>query len=290
MQERSDGLASCDENHWVPLSVCTAEELPRNPVEAAVATLFPLLQTILAEHGEIEGAEYWVQVYESGRGLSFHFDKDEWMMANEQGMVNPVLSSVLYLTGSIESPLQSPTVINDQIFDQKLNRPTPHNPTRSSFVFPLRNTYCLFDGRLGHGVVDSRNTDKRVTLLVNWWTNRPKLVQRHKKIEYRIHENAIESSTKAGSQKMMHHANLHVSMLDVSPRDVDEEQGYATIDDVLKRRDIKPHPGTIVSIRHPGMSIYPVDAEQLQEASDDISLEIGALLLPFVEDANQGYE
>jgi hypothetical protein len=41
-----------------------------------------------------------VQIYEGGRGLGFHFDKDEHAMAEEGRMVNPILSSVLYLTGS----------------------------------------------------------------------------------------------------------------------------------------------------------------------------------------------
>lgn len=42
----------------------------------------------------------WPQVYEGGRGLGFHFDKDEHVMAAEGRMINPILSSVLYLTGS----------------------------------------------------------------------------------------------------------------------------------------------------------------------------------------------
>ena len=40
-----------------------------------------------------------LQVYEPGKGLAFHFDKDEHAMKEKQQMVQPVLSSVLYLTG-----------------------------------------------------------------------------------------------------------------------------------------------------------------------------------------------
>ena len=40
-----------------------------------------------------------VQVYEPGKGLAFHFDKDEHAMKENQQMIQPVLSSVLYLTG-----------------------------------------------------------------------------------------------------------------------------------------------------------------------------------------------
>lgn len=41
----------------------------------------------------------FVQVYEPGKGLAFHFDKDEHAMKEKQQMIQPVLSSVLYLTG-----------------------------------------------------------------------------------------------------------------------------------------------------------------------------------------------
>lgn len=40
-----------------------------------------------------------VQVYEPGKGLAFHFDKDEHAMKEKNQMLQPVLSSVLYLTG-----------------------------------------------------------------------------------------------------------------------------------------------------------------------------------------------
>jgi hypothetical protein len=40
-------------------------------------------------------------------------------------------------------------------------------------VWPLKGTYCLFDGRLGHGVLDSCSSSTRATLLVNWWTQCP---------------------------------------------------------------------------------------------------------------------
>ena len=40
-----------------------------------------------------------LQVYKPGKGLAFHFDKDEHAMKEKQQMIQPVLSSVLYLTG-----------------------------------------------------------------------------------------------------------------------------------------------------------------------------------------------
>lgn len=50
-----------------------------------------------------------VQVYEPGKGLKFHFDKDEQLLVAEGRMVHPLLSSVLYLTGdagAAEEPRQ----------------------------------------------------------------------------------------------------------------------------------------------------------------------------------------
>ena len=44
------------------------------------------------------------QVYEQGKGLPFHFDKDESLFKEQQAMVHPMLSSVLYLTGASAAP------------------------------------------------------------------------------------------------------------------------------------------------------------------------------------------
>ena len=38
---------------------------------------------------------------------------------------------------------------------------------------PRRNNFLLFDGRLGHGVLDTLSGDLRMTLLVNWWHHKP---------------------------------------------------------------------------------------------------------------------
>ena len=40
------------------------------------------------------------QDYERGKGLAFHFDKDEALFKEHGRMEHPLLSSVLYLTGS----------------------------------------------------------------------------------------------------------------------------------------------------------------------------------------------
>ena len=39
------------------------------------------------------------QIYEHGRGLAFHFDKDEHRLKEEGTMVHPIVNSIIYLTG-----------------------------------------------------------------------------------------------------------------------------------------------------------------------------------------------
>ena len=39
------------------------------------------------------------QVYEPGKGLAFHFDKDEQLFLEQRKMVHPLLSTVVYLAG-----------------------------------------------------------------------------------------------------------------------------------------------------------------------------------------------
>ena len=45
-----------------------------------------------------------LQVYQQGKGLPFHFDKDEHLFKEQHKMVHPMLSSVLYLTGATAAP------------------------------------------------------------------------------------------------------------------------------------------------------------------------------------------
>ena len=39
------------------------------------------------------------QIYEHGRGLAFHFDKDEHLLSSKGQMVHPMVNSIIYLTG-----------------------------------------------------------------------------------------------------------------------------------------------------------------------------------------------
>ena len=62
-----------------------------------------------------------------------------------------------------------------QRFDAKEGRAVPEDPDQSVLVFPQRNNFLVFDGGLGHGVLDGVSGDVRMTLLINWWTHRPQV-------------------------------------------------------------------------------------------------------------------
>ena len=48
-------------------------------------------------------------------------------------------------------------------------------PRRSLLAYPRQNSLLLFDGRLGHGVLNTLRGGARMTLLINWWHHKPKV-------------------------------------------------------------------------------------------------------------------
>lgn len=193
------------------------------------------------------------QIYEHGRGLAFHFDKDEHLLKEEGTMMHPIVNSIIYLTGdsaksrqgthrslksgnlSLLSPmhcslqdahvthssreslrasqlvlqlagagnsgvlkesmamrpidclrlartlrsqlhslwLPGPTVVVDQQHCSSGGQ--GETPRRSLLAYPCQNSLLMFDGRLGHGVLDTLGDSTRMTLLINWWHHRPKV-------------------------------------------------------------------------------------------------------------------
>lgn len=51
----------------------------------------------------------------------------------------------------------------------------PEAPLRSLLIYPETGLYCIFDGKLAHGVLESCSTQDRSTLLVNWWRHQPQV-------------------------------------------------------------------------------------------------------------------
>jgi hypothetical protein len=67
-----------------------------------------------------------------------------------------------------------PTVVVDQqhcpATQQEQEDATPR---RSLLAYPRENSFLMFDGRLGHGVLDTLSGGTRMTLLINWWHHKP---------------------------------------------------------------------------------------------------------------------
>ncbi|KAL4441856.1 hypothetical protein ABPG77_003772 [Micractinium sp. CCAP 211/92] len=212
VQADADALAECP-NYWVPMDVVEGRAPALAAAEQVVQHLYRRLVKARLDPHDVRsgGAEFWCQIYEGGRGLGFHFDKDEHAMKQHGRMANPILSSVLYLTGAPEDAgaevaadagtalRQAPTVLIDQWFDHDQCCVLPEHPAWSALVFPRVNQYCLFSGKQAHGVLESmaapqqqqhqqqqqqgcghqgRPVQRRVTFLVNWWAQQPQGIKR----------------------------------------------------------------------------------------------------------------
>lgn len=73
MQSSAQAISECP-NFWVPREAIEEGQCLTAAEEVAVQLHRRLLKSRLPPEGWA-GAEYWVQVYEGGRGLAFHFDK-----------------------------------------------------------------------------------------------------------------------------------------------------------------------------------------------------------------------
>jgi hypothetical protein len=268
-------------NYWIPREVLVAEndDDVRGDGEYMVKQLYCLVKEFVEAEGDSwAGAEYWAQVYKGGRGLAFHVDKDEYAMKHRREMINPMYSSVLYLTGT--AALQSPTVITNEHYDEVARKMVPEDfPTESTIVFPRENRYCMFDGRCGHGVLDtnSNDDDVRVTFLVNWWKERPEEV-------HRCPGKPISSSLTVEELKQRREeTNKREPVLELSvtkgylfgnePFMMDEffqSHGILDPDDVRKGKS-RP----IIRMRHAGIVMIPLS--QLEEGQEKPLME-GALV------------
>jgi len=129
------------------------------------------------------GAEYWVQVCDTGPGESsgeereaipFHWDKDEAALAERGAWEHPKLATVLYLTHNA-----APTVIFKTHNDQVGN--SAAGPAQAAVSYPRPGKHLCFRGNLLHGCPAELSVPsqlpavptERITLLVNLWVKRP---------------------------------------------------------------------------------------------------------------------
>lgn len=69
----------------------------------------------------------------------------------------------------------APTVVLWQHYDIAAGCARPEEPECCALVFPRQGNLLLFDGTLGHGVLESVSKAERMTLLINWWTHQPQV-------------------------------------------------------------------------------------------------------------------
>eukprot|EP01060_Flectonema_neradi_P030812 TRINITY_DN4548_c0_g1_i1.p1 TRINITY_DN4548_c0_g1~~TRINITY_DN4548_c0_g1_i1.p1 ORF type:complete len:258 (+),score=43.41 TRINITY_DN4548_c0_g1_i1:469-1242(+) len=116
------------------------------------------------------GAEWWWQQQDfDDEPKEYHTDCD-LCYGGESGTVlkYPLMSSVLYC-----SSVGGPTIVFDQ---EKIDGDlVPSTPTKYLLSFPKTGRLLLFHGKLYHGVLQCPipEDQPRLTLLVNWWTERP---------------------------------------------------------------------------------------------------------------------
>ena len=159
---------------------------PSNVIEDVIVNhLLPLAKRGLsAEDGErIVGAEWWChhRPISANLGHNLHFDTDESLLAEEQSITHPIISSVLYLTGGAhgEQSAASPggsTIVFDQAPDAKTVAP-------KIWASQARNnSFMIFPGKLLHGVLpcpgdgttdqSDAKMEHRLTFMVGFWTRR----------------------------------------------------------------------------------------------------------------------
>ncbi|KAK9841824.1 hypothetical protein WJX81_005480 [Elliptochloris bilobata] len=266
INRHAEVLAVCP-NFWIPRDLLEAGDV-HTEVEREVCRLLPVLQGILPPSWT--GAEFWVQVYDAGKGLAFHFDKDEQRFVDQHVMAHPLLSSVLYLAGDASSARLGPTVVVDQRFDSVLGKATPEVPTRSALVWPVKGHFAVFEGGLGHGVLGTPPRGRRATLLVNWWDHQPQglglvpadLVARHDLAgEHRPCDGSGASEPGTAPAEETAVAVLRAPDKDDSP---------IMVDDLLSAHSMRllgEGAVSAVTVDHEGFQLFPLDEDALPSCS-----------------------
>ncbi len=212
------------------------------------------------------GAEWWCQVYNTpGKGLSFHWDKDEHVMASDGAMVHPALSSVLYLNSAAEcaSPALGATMVMAQRFDAAAGCGMPEPSRHDVLAWPSHNALLVFDGALAHGVLDSASRAVRRTLLVNWWRSQPRKVARASAEQYAtVHCLApappLSDADRADAAPPA--TRVRIPVLELRGA-VDCADGPAQLSDVLAAH-ASGHPhAPAVALHHPDTVIWQVEAQ-----------------------------
>ena len=162
-----EGFRFYQTTFWYPL-----DRAPENVFESIVNSLRPLAKP----SASVIGVEWWFSVTQTNSTpqwlLPCHFDRSDLDEQDLQKIRHPETASVLFLT----SPPYGELVITDQVLTDKGAH--PQQPKDMRFVSPKANRYATFPGHLYHGVIGrmwrpQKDTKLRITMAVNWWTQRP---------------------------------------------------------------------------------------------------------------------
>ncbi len=166
---QSDNFPFYRTTFWYP-----SNRQPQTIFEHIIEDLRPLVCPSL----KVVGVEWWFSVVNINATpqwlLPCHFDRNDIDERDVQHIVFPEWASVLFLNAVPYGEL----VITDQVIND-IGKPTPRQPRDMRFVQPSPNQYALFPGQLYHGVIGRmwrprQSNSVRVTMAVNWWTEKPK--------------------------------------------------------------------------------------------------------------------
>jgi hypothetical protein len=138
------------------------DQPPANLVEEIILHhLLPRAQHVLTNVGNdctIVGAEWWAHTrpIQANLGHQLHFDTDEALLAQEEKITHPILSSVLYLTGNPNpsANLVGATIVLDQ---------TPDSTRVAEIAWKsvaVDNHFMVFPGDRLHGVLPCPGEEK----------------------------------------------------------------------------------------------------------------------------------
>ena len=154
------------------------DNIPKNLIEDVVINhLLPRIQH-LAKDQKIVGFEWWTHTrpVAANLGHQLHFDTDETLLAQDNQITHPIISSVLYLSSSTHSIDAAGSTI---VFHQN-----PHSKVvgdKAWISAAMDNSFMAFPGNALHGVLPCRGTTEhqqhqekqhRLTFMVGFWTRK----------------------------------------------------------------------------------------------------------------------
>lgn len=167
-QWRRAGLPFYRTTFWYP-----SDRAPSHLIEEAIE----VLREAARPSPQVVGVEWWFSVMSTNATpqwlLPCHFDRADLDEADPARIRHPETASVFFFNAVPYGEL----VVTDQVL-AKDGRPSPREPRTMRFVPPGVNRYAVFPGHLYHGVIgrmwrQEEDECLRVTLAVNWWTERP---------------------------------------------------------------------------------------------------------------------